>query len=55
MKLTELAAEHSHVLLVGHGFINHFIARELLKSGWTGPGRPGPEYWSYGVYERIDS
>lgn len=50
--LVELAAEHQHVLLVGHGFINYFIARELKKSGWVGPPKPGKGFWGYGVYEQ---
>jgi broad specificity phosphatase PhoE len=51
-RLVELAEEHQNVLLVGHGFINHFIAKELQKSGWLGPSKPGKGFWSYGIYER---
>ncbi len=51
-RLMELAAEHRHVLLVGHGFMNSFIAKELLRGGWCGPSRPGKGYWEYGVYEK---
>jgi broad specificity phosphatase PhoE len=51
-RLVELAEEHHKVLLVGHGFINHFIAKELKKSGWLGPPKPGNGFWGYGVYER---
>ncbi len=51
-KLVQLAGEHQNVLLVGHGFINLFIARELRKCGWLGPSKPGKEYWGYGVYEQ---
>lgn len=51
-RLAELAEEHQNVLLVGHGFINHFIAKELQKSGWLGPSRPGKGFWGYGIYER---
>jgi broad specificity phosphatase PhoE len=50
--LVKLADEHQSVLLVGHGFINHFIAKELRKSGWLGPSKPGKGYWGYGVYEQ---
>ncbi len=32
-KLIALAQTHHDVLLVGHGFINHFIAKELKKRG----------------------
>ncbi|MFO7602260.1 MAG: histidine phosphatase family protein [Gammaproteobacteria bacterium] len=49
--LTELARQHGSVLLVGHGFMNHFIARQLRARGWQGPKSPGRHYWEYGVYE----
>ncbi|MES9861226.1 MAG: histidine phosphatase family protein [Candidatus Thiodiazotropha sp. LLP2] len=51
VKLIQLAEEHQNVLLVGHGFINHFIAKELRKKGWFGPLKPGKEYWEYAIYE----
>ena len=51
-RLTDLAGEHGSVLLVGHGFINYFIARELRAGGWQGPKRPGHDYWGFAVYER---
>jgi broad specificity phosphatase PhoE len=51
-RLVELAEEHQNVLLVGHGFINHFIAKELQKLGWLGPSKPGAGFWGYGIYER---
>lgn len=50
-KLIELADEHRSVLFVGHGIINHLLARELLSRGWQGPKRPGRAHWQYGVYE----
>lgn len=36
-RLIELAQEHQDVLLVGHGFINHFIAKELKKKRLAWP------------------
>ncbi len=51
-RLVEFAQEHQYVLFVGHGFINHFIAKELRKSGWLGPSKPDRGYWGYGSYER---
>lgn len=51
-RLVELAEEHSNVLLVGHGFLNYFIAKELRRCGWSGPSRPGREYWAYTSYEQ---
>lgn len=52
-KLKILAKKHDSVILVGHGFINRFIAKALLSSGWKGPKVPGNNYWEYGVYEPI--
>lgn len=48
--LIDMAHEHQSVLLVGHGFVNHFIAQELLARNWVGPIKPGGGYWEYGVY-----
>lgn len=48
--LIDVAHEHKNVLLVGHGFVNYFIAQELLARNWVGPSKPGGRYWEYGVY-----
>ena len=50
--LTEIAGQQDSVLLVGHGFINRFIAGHLRTNGWHGPKDPGKNYWEYGVYQR---
>lgn len=50
-KLRGLAVSNESVLFVGHGFVNRFIAKELLASGWKGPKSPGKSYWEFGVYE----
>lgn len=49
--LTELAAEHGSVLFVGHGFLNHYVAKALLAANWDGPSSPGKKYWGFGTYE----
>ena len=49
--LVGLAKEEKCVLLVGHGFINYFIAKELLNRSWVGPSKPGDGYWGYGTYK----
>ncbi|OAI00131.1 histidine phosphatase family protein [Methylomonas methanica] len=49
--LIDIAHEHQRVLLVGHGFVNYFIAQELLARNWVGPSKPGGGYWEYGVYQ----
>lgn len=51
-RLAGLAEEHQHILLVGHGFMNHFIARELKRMDWLGPSKPGKGYWGYAIYEK---
>ena len=50
-RLKELAVEHGSVLLVGHGLLNHFLAKDLLSTGWQGPTNPGKHYWEFGVYK----
>jgi broad specificity phosphatase PhoE len=39
-RLTQLAADHDSVLLVGHGMMNTFIARALKHAAWRGTGSP---------------
>lgn len=50
-KLVELAATHQSVLFVGHGFLSHYVAKELLANNWMGPRSPGKKYWEFGTYE----
>jgi len=50
IKLIEIAHNYENVLLVGHGFTNYFIAKELLARKWQGPKHPGRYYWEYGDY-----
>ncbi len=51
-RLVELAVEHQRVLLVGHGFMNYFIAKELKRNGWSGPSKPKHGFWEYAVYHQ---
>ena len=44
-RLDDLAREHGSVALIGHGILNQYVARELLKLGYDGPRRP---HWRYG-------
>lgn len=44
--------QHGAVLFVGHGVLNHYIAKELKRSGWLGPKKQKQDYWSYGIYQR---
>jgi len=50
-QLIELAEKHQSVLLVGHGAINWFIHKQLLRMGWSGPRKAGRTYWEFGVYK----
>lgn len=49
-KLIALAGEHQSVLLVGHGFLNHYVVKELRRRNWAGPHNAGKQYWEYGTY-----
>jgi broad specificity phosphatase PhoE len=49
-KLINLAEANSRVLFVGHGFINTYIAKELISLGWNGSKMPSKRYWGYEVY-----
>lgn len=49
-KLIGIAKIYESVVLIGHGFTNYFIAKELLAQKWQGPKRPGQYYWEYGEY-----
>jgi broad specificity phosphatase PhoE len=51
IELVNLASKEDRVLLVGHGLINYFIAKELLKMDWVGPSVPGSRYWSCSTYK----
>jgi broad specificity phosphatase PhoE len=51
-RLSELAAAHGSVLLVGHGIFNALIAWELRAAGWRGPLWPTGSYWSTAVYRK---
>jgi len=49
-RLISLAHKHDSVLLVGHGLINRYLARELLSSGWQGPGKTKIRHWGHTTY-----
>lgn len=50
-RLIEAADSHGSVLLVGHGVMNHLIARSLKARSWHSRVKPGKGYWGYGVFE----
>ncbi len=49
-KLIELSEDHSGIVLIGHGLMNRFIGRELIKRGWKKHGRTGSSYWGFSEY-----
>lgn len=51
-KLITLAETHNEVLLIGHGFINFFITKELRKLDWQGSKKPDKDFWAYNVYKK---
>jgi len=48
--LVGIAQNYENTLLVGHYFINYFIAKELLSRNWVGPSKPDNGCWEYTVY-----
>ena len=51
-ELTRYSEHFGHVLLVGHGYMNTYIRRELLNIGWNGPNMLHASYWSFATYTR---
>ncbi|WP_044640815.1 histidine phosphatase family protein [Risungbinella massiliensis] len=48
--LTEYAQKHKSVALVGHGFFNLLIAKELQKMGWQGKRKSDSKHWHCTTY-----
>ena len=48
--LVKYAQEHTSVALVGHGFFNMLIAKELQKTGWKGKRKTSSKHWSCTTY-----
>ena len=49
-QLVEYAKVHKSIVLVGHGFINLLIAKELQKMGWKGKRKTGSKHWNCTTY-----
>lgn len=45
-------ADQGPVLLMGHGFMNRLIGKQLQASGWSRHTRDGQGYWSAAVYRQ---
>ena len=48
--LVEYAEAKESVVLVGHGFFNLLIAKELQKTGWTAKKKPSTKHWHATTY-----
>ncbi|MBM7578603.1 phosphoglycerate mutase family protein [Jeotgalibacillus terrae] len=48
--LMECAHEKNKVTLVGHGFFNMMIGKELKKAGWNGARRTSSSHWGATTY-----
>ena len=49
-RLEQLADQQGSVFLVGHGYFNLLIARELRGRGWDGPRHPATRNWGTSTY-----
>lgn len=49
-KLIEYTEEYHSVVVVGHGFFNLLLAKELLKRGWNGQKMKSSKHWSVSSY-----
>ncbi len=49
-QLIQLAKRHGSVVFVGHGLLNFFMHKYLLKKEWKGPQKFTKKYWSVGEY-----
>lgn len=52
MALEKAASENRDVIFVGHGFMNRFIAKNLLANGWSEHTKGGRGYWGEAVLEK---
>ena len=50
-RLTDTKSEAESTMLLGHGLMNRFIARELKRRGWRETKALGKANWSYGIFE----
>ena len=48
--LVKYAQEYTSVVLVGHGFFNILIAKELQKTEWKGKKKTSTRHWSCTTY-----
>ncbi|WKA54745.1 histidine phosphatase family protein [Planococcus shixiaomingii] len=46
--------QHQSVVLIGHGFFNMLIAKELQKAGWKGERKLGTKHWNCISYSLLE-
>ncbi|GKT12065.1 MAG: hypothetical protein ISEC1_P1039 [Thiomicrorhabdus sp.] len=51
-RLIKMAEDHNDILLIGHGLLNKFIAKQLLSEGWSCSKMLGRKHWEYGIFEK---
>ena len=49
-RLEQLVEHYGSVFLVGHGYFNQLLARELRLRGWVGPRHPSTRNWGTSTY-----
>ncbi len=49
-QLIETAYKYESVVLMGHGYFNMLIAKELQKKGWKGKKRTSAKHWMSTTY-----
>ncbi|MBY0221287.1 MULTISPECIES: histidine phosphatase family protein [Sporosarcina] len=52
--LAVYAEIHTSIVLVGHGFFNMLIAKELQKMGWEGKKRSSSKHWNCTTYTLLN-
>lgn len=53
-QLMDYANEHKMIVLVGHGFFNMLIAKELKKKGWNSKRKVGAKHWNCTTYSSLN-
>ncbi|WP_102691894.1 phosphoglycerate mutase family protein [Rummeliibacillus pycnus] len=49
-KLIQFAQENTKVVLIGHGFFNQLISKELIRKGWKGKRKTSTKHWTCTTY-----
>jgi len=52
-ELINRAEQHQHILLVGHGIFNRFLANDLIRQRFSGEKYPNSKYWGFSMYKKV--